>query len=81
LSYSRTDSHYITDSEFNYIKDNLTNYQKCLNVNMEIAYPEASKRYGDNFQGCRTICSGTNETNGKHRVFDSGETNRLEIII
>ena len=48
LSYPRTDSHYVTDSEFNYIKDNLTNYQKCLNVNMEMAYPEARKRYVDN---------------------------------
>jgi len=48
LSYPRTDSHYITGSEFNYIKDNLLNYQKCLNVNMEMAYPEARKRYVDN---------------------------------
>ena len=48
LSYPRTDSHYITDSEFNYIKDNLSSYQKCLNVNMEIAYPETRKRYVDN---------------------------------
>src|SRR5699024_2838378 len=48
LSYPRTDSHHITDSEFNYIKDNLTSYQKCLNMNMEKAYPEARKRYVDN---------------------------------
>src|SRR5699024_3689351 len=48
LSYPRTDSHHITDSEFNYIKDNLTSYQKCLNMNMEKAYPVARKRYVDN---------------------------------
>src|SRR5699024_7724928 len=48
LSYPRTDSHYITDNEFSYIKNNLSNYQKCINVNVEIAYPEARKRYVDN---------------------------------
>src|SRR5699024_5573235 len=41
LSYPRTDSHYITDNEFNYIKDNVSSYQMCLNVKMEIAYPGA----------------------------------------
>src|SRR5699024_12781441 len=48
LSYQRTDSHYITDSEFNYIKDNLSNYQKCLNLNIKIAYPKSHKRYVNN---------------------------------
>src|SRR5699024_9820168 len=48
LSYPRTDSHYITDNEFSYIKNNISNYQKCINVNVEIAYPEARKRYVDN---------------------------------
>ncbi|TFJ93105.1 type IA DNA topoisomerase [Lentibacillus salicampi] len=47
LSYPRTDSHYITDSEFAYLKSYLSTYQSCLNVTMAIAYPDARKRYVD----------------------------------
>jgi len=47
LSYPRTDSHYITDSEFDYLKRHLSTYQSCLNVTMDIAYPDARKRYVD----------------------------------
>src|SRR5690625_4184683 len=35
LSYPRTDSHFITDSEFAYIKSNLSNYQECIGVRSE----------------------------------------------
>src|SRR5699024_1255357 len=47
LSYPRTDSHYITANEFAYLKNNLTNYQSCLAVDMEIVYPDARQRYVD----------------------------------
>ncbi|WP_010529471.1 type IA DNA topoisomerase [Lentibacillus jeotgali] len=47
LSYPRTDSHYITDSEFAYLKRYLSTYQSCLNVTMDIVYPDARKRYVD----------------------------------
>ena len=47
LSYPRTDSHYITDSEFAYLKKYLSAYQSCLNVTMDIVYPDARKRYVD----------------------------------
>ncbi|GLO65056.1 type IA DNA topoisomerase [Oceanobacillus kimchii] len=47
LSYPRTDSHYITDSEFAYLKSHLSNYQSCLNVTVDIVYPEARKSYVD----------------------------------
>ncbi|WP_440897112.1 DNA topoisomerase 3 [Amphibacillus sp. Q70] len=48
LSYPRTDSHFITDSEFGYIKNNLSNYQECIGVDVEVVYPDAQKRYVDN---------------------------------
>src|SRR5690625_3021986 len=48
LSYPRTDSHFITDSEFAYIKNNLSKYQECIGVDVEVVYPEAQKRYVDN---------------------------------
>jgi len=47
LSYPRTDSHYITDSEFAYLKKYISTYQSCLNVTMDIVYPDARKRYVD----------------------------------
>ncbi|SFE33806.1 DNA topoisomerase-3 [Lentibacillus persicus] len=47
ISYPRTDSHYITANEFAYLKNNLTNYQSCLAVDMEIVYPDARQRYVD----------------------------------
>lgn len=47
LSYPRTDSHFITDSEFAYIKSNLSNYQKCIGVHVDVVYPDAQKRYVD----------------------------------
>src|SRR5699024_7537919 len=48
LSYPRTDSHFITDSEFGYIKNNLSNYQECIGVGVEVVYPDAQKQYVDN---------------------------------
>ncbi|WP_455432193.1 DNA topoisomerase III [Tigheibacillus jepli] len=47
LSYPRTDSHFITDSEFAYIKNNLMNYQECMGVRVDVVYPDAQKRYVD----------------------------------
>ncbi|WP_200411785.1 type IA DNA topoisomerase [Virgibacillus salexigens] len=47
LSYPRTDSHYITESEFAYLKSHLPTYQSCLNVSMDVVYPNARKRYVD----------------------------------
>src|SRR5699024_6543815 len=47
LSYPRTDSHYITDSEFVYLKNHLSTYQSYLNVTMDIVYPDVRKRYVD----------------------------------
>lgn len=46
-SYPRTDTQYITDSEFQYLKDNLTKYQDCLGLKFDVAYSEARKRYVD----------------------------------
>lgn len=47
VSYPRTDTQFITDSEFQYLKDNLSKYQDCLGVNFEVAYPNARKRFVD----------------------------------
>jgi len=47
LSYPRTDSHLITDSEFAYIKNNLSNYQECIGVRVDVVYPDAQKRHVD----------------------------------
>src|SRR5699024_8134931 len=47
LSYPRTDSHFITDSEFAYIKSNLSNYQECIGVHVDVVYLYARERYED----------------------------------
>jgi len=47
LSYPRTDTKHITESEFNYVKNNLEAYQKCLGIEIDVVYPHARKRYVD----------------------------------
>src|SRR5699024_145111 len=47
LSYPRTNSHFITDSEFAYINNNLSNYQECIGVHVDVVYPDAQKFYVD----------------------------------
>lgn len=47
LTYPRTDTHYITDNEFAYLKQNVSNYQTCMGIKLEIAYPDAQKRFVD----------------------------------
>src|SRR5699024_5753824 len=48
LSYPRTDSHFITDNEFAYIKSNLSKYQEYIGVHVDIVFPDAQKRFVDN---------------------------------
>lgn len=52
LSYPRTDTQFITESEFNYLKNNLHSYKQCLNIDFEEVYTDARKRYvnGENVQ-------------------------------
>lgn len=45
LSYPRSDCHFITEAEFNYLSANIAHYQSLLHF--EIAYPEARKGYVD----------------------------------
>ncbi|MGG1338456.1 DNA topoisomerase 3 [Bacillus subtilis] len=47
LTYPRTDSNFITESEFQYLKANIRGYQNIAGVNLDIAFPEARKRYVD----------------------------------
>lgn len=47
LTYPRTDTHFITENEFAYLKQNVSNYQTCIGVQLEIAYPDAQKHFVD----------------------------------
>lgn len=47
VTYPRTDSQYITDQEFNYLKNNLNQYFEIYNLHPEIAYLEPRKRFVD----------------------------------
>lgn len=47
ITYPRTDTHYITENEFAYLKERLTNYQACMNVEFAIAFPDPQKRFVD----------------------------------
>ncbi|MEC0312062.1 DNA topoisomerase 3 [Bacillus subtilis] len=47
LTYPRTDSNYITEHEFEYLKSNLNQYQKLAGINFDAAFMEPQKRYVD----------------------------------
>lgn len=47
LSYPRTDCSYITENEFAYLKERISDYQKCIRKTFDIVYPDARKRYVD----------------------------------
>ncbi|WP_219858584.1 DNA topoisomerase 3 [Bacillus inaquosorum] len=47
LSYPRTDTQYIGEGEFEYLKANLAHYQKTVGCNFEVAYNEPRKKYVD----------------------------------
>lgn len=47
LSYPRTDCNFITENEFEYLKNNLNQYQKLYDMNFEVQYSEPRKRYVD----------------------------------
>lgn len=47
ITYPRTDTHYITENEFAYLKERLTSYQACMNVEFAVAYPDPQKRFVD----------------------------------
>lgn len=47
LTYPRTDCNHITESEFAYLKQNISSYQSVANVSLDIAHPDAQKRYVD----------------------------------
>ncbi|MFB8426452.1 DNA topoisomerase III [Priestia megaterium] len=47
LSYPRTDTNYITESEFKYLKANFEEYKKVANADIDLAFPEPQKRYID----------------------------------
>lgn len=48
VTYPRTDTQYITENEFNYLKNNLYNYQNLINVHFEPSSMAPNKRYVDN---------------------------------
>ncbi|MFL0366127.1 DNA topoisomerase III [Pseudobacillus sp. 179-B 2D1 NHS] len=47
ITYPRTDTQYITENEFVYLKENLTSYLSCLGVEIAVAFPEPQKRFVD----------------------------------
>jgi DNA topoisomerase-3 len=47
ISYPRTDSQYITDEEFSYIKANISQYQQALSLSFNPVRLHPSKRYVD----------------------------------
>lgn len=47
VSYPRTDTQYITDQEFNYLKNNLNSYLDLYNIEETIQYEQPRKRYVD----------------------------------
>lgn len=47
VSYPRTDTQHITESEFNYLKGQLSNYQSLMEVSFEPASLDPDKRYVD----------------------------------
>lgn len=47
LSYPRTNTHYITSKEFDYLKENIESYKNFLNVDSDNIYIEPRKRYCD----------------------------------
>ncbi|WP_430510695.1 DNA topoisomerase 3 [Gottfriedia solisilvae] len=48
VTYPRTDTQYITESEFEYLKDNLKSYQNLINIAFQPYSLEANKRFVDN---------------------------------
>lgn len=48
VSYPRTDTQYITDQEFNYLKANLSDYFNLYNIEETIHYDQPRKRYVNN---------------------------------
>lgn len=48
VTYPRTDSHNITENEFEYLKNNLPGYQQALGIEFTPYTTEAQKRYVDN---------------------------------
>lgn len=47
VSYPRTDTQYITDQEFNYLKENLNDYLNLFNIEETVQYDQPRKRYVD----------------------------------
>src|SRR5690625_3165325 len=47
LSYPRTDTQFITDGEFAYLKEHLSNYKKYMDLGFDDVYTEPRKRYVD----------------------------------
>lgn len=48
LTYPRTDTNYITENEFLYIKEKLHEYKKVLDIEFDVKYSNARKRYVNN---------------------------------
>ncbi|MEC0434431.1 DNA topoisomerase 3 [Bacillus subtilis] len=47
LSYPRTDTEFIGEGEFEYLKENLVHYQKSVGCTFDLAYSEPRKKYVD----------------------------------
>lgn len=47
LTYPRTDTPYITENEFSYLKANLDSYKSFLNINIDTPHLEPRKKYVD----------------------------------
>ncbi|VEF47416.1 DNA topoisomerase III [Bacillus freudenreichii] len=47
ISYPRTDTHFITENEFAYLKKHLSDYQNFAEVSIEVAYPHPQRRFVD----------------------------------
>ncbi len=48
VTYPRTDCNYITEGEFEYLKNNLNGYQSIVGLNFQPHSLTANKRYVDN---------------------------------
>lgn len=50
VTYPRTDTQYITENEFNYLKENINRYLSLYDLNHDMDYPNPRKRFVDGSQ-------------------------------
>lgn len=84
LSYPRTDSNLITTAEFEYLKNNIDNYKKLLNLDFEVKYSEPRKTYVDNdkvLEHYAIIPTKTTPTAEQYNSFTKDEKNIYDAVV